>query len=233
MTCCCGLGKPGVSIFGSTATTVDSDCTVRSASANAASRDTHEVSDVQPNERPRRFEPLDHRIADEIEIRLEDGVEANNGLVETPIDEDPDSPLVLEAMARDGFRPTTLQSPPRHASDRNDHLRTRQTSPHVSLELPPSEWDDLSLAPVAADIYYLRGYVDSAATTQSGRSSDLLPRRRRRLRRVPLHRSGVAGAQPPRCDHRGIGGPLATRSRSTIGQLPRALRPMVHGSTTS
>ena len=43
----------------------------------------------------------------------------------------------------------------------------------MTLEIEPSEWDDLLARAGCSDIYYLRGYVDSAATTQSGRSSYL------------------------------------------------------------
>ena len=43
----------------------------------------------------------------------------------------------------------------------------------LTLEVEPSEWDDLLSRAGCTDVYYLRGYVESAAETQSGRSSYL------------------------------------------------------------
>ena len=38
----------------------------------------------------------------------------------------------------------------------------------MSLELPPSKWGDLMARAGCADVYYLRGYIESAATAQDG-----------------------------------------------------------------
>jgi serine/alanine adding enzyme len=44
----------------------------------------------------------------------------------------------------------------------------------LTLEVEPSGWDDLLARFGCTDVYYLRGYVESVATTQSGRSVYLL-----------------------------------------------------------
>jgi putative urate catabolism protein len=63
-------------------------------------RDAHEVADVQPDERSRRVEPFVDRLADEVEVVLEDGVEANLFLVEAAVDQQPDRRLVVESHGR-------------------------------------------------------------------------------------------------------------------------------------
>lgn len=40
----------------------------------------------------------------------------------------------------------------------------------MTLEVDPSEWNDRLTGAGCTDVYYLRGYVDTAATTQAGRS---------------------------------------------------------------
>jgi hypothetical protein len=44
----------------------------------------------------------------------------------------------------------------------------------LTLEVEPSGWDDLLACLGCTDVYYLRGYVESVATTQSGRGAYLL-----------------------------------------------------------